>query len=75
MERIKLSTGQVRHAVMPNQIRYMLIVSLITNSEKEWRKHFDNPKFYEEALGFIKEWVNMPEAEFSVRFPSLPYKQ
>jgi hypothetical protein len=74
MEKIKLSMGQVRQAVEPNQIRYLLITSLITNSAKEWQKNVDNPAFYREAIGFMKEWIDMSDDEMRVRFPSLPYK-
>lgn len=58
----------------PDQIRYMLIVSLITNNKDEWKKRVKDPVFYQDSLFHIKKWCNMTDEEIHNLHKSLPVR-
>jgi len=73
MEKIKLSTGRKRDATYPNQIRYLLVVSFVANNKDNFKKHIDNPAFYDECISTLRSWLTMSDGELKSKFPSLPF--
>ena len=74
-ETIKLSSSAKEEvAIYPNQIKYLLIVSYITQNTKVFKQHHKNPKFYDEVITKINEWLEMSDEDIQNKFKSLPYK-
>ena len=58
----------------PNQIRYLLIVSLITRNKDEWRRRIHDPTFYQDSLFWIMKWCAMTDEEIHNLHKSLPVR-
>jgi hypothetical protein len=60
-------------ATHPNQIRYLLVVSLLAKLKNEWQTNVDNQTFYNATITELRNILNCTDEELKAKFPSLPF--
>jgi hypothetical protein len=76
MEEIRYLTQRNPHqveATHPNQIRYLLVVSLLAKLKNEWQTNVDNQTFYNATITELRNILNCTDEELKAKFPSLPF--